>query len=442
MTPAPVSLAGAQPRGATGLHARQHASETHWSAAMDHAARATDFSAAPGADVIVPSAAEKIFIRASCDDEKSRLDASVSEKPSRREEPDDSAAKARGRGGAKALAGAHPAHAGQTSSPIGFMNLIFASGQAFAAKPASAATPAINRNEIFRAPSTGNSEQAAPAADTKTGSTQGKVSPGHAAPPAASAAGAVNADAVDAASSPVAAVQEVLPPPPAATANPAIPMPAPAANNFGGVQASSKAGAKLVGAERGVTTSVSVASRPLPMAAARTTLPPASDTMLASPVPGVTQVASGPVTLQAAPSPGGAPVPATPSALAAAVVAMQKSGDNSTILSLDPAGLGAMTVHVSIGQGSQVNVQFVPSLPQTAHLLNSNLDDLRQAMTAAGIALGQTSVRSDGGNAGGNGGYFSQPSRQGAASRSNPIAPALSNSGVAKDRFGGLSAYA
>jgi len=421
VTPAPVSLAGAQPRGATGLHARQHASETHWSAAMDHAARATDFSAAPGADVIVPSAAEKIFIRASCDDEKSRLDASVSEKPSRREEPDDSAAKARGRGGAKALAGAHPAHAGQTSSPIGFMNLIFASGQAFAAKPASAATPAINRNEIFRAPSTGNSEQAAPAADTKTGSTQGKVSPGHAAPPAASAAGAVNADAVDAASSPVAAVQEVLPPPPAATANPAIPMPAPAANNFGGVQASSKAGAKLVGAERGVTTSVSVASRPLPTAAAQTTLPPALDTMLGSPVPGVTQVASG---------------------LAAAVVAMQKSGDNSTILSLDPAGLGAMTVHVSTSQGSQVNVQFVSSLPQTAHLLNSNLDDLRQAMTAAGIALGQTSVRSDGGNAGGNGGYFSQPSRQGAASRSNPIAPALSNSGVAKDRFGGLSAYA
>lgn len=105
-----------------------------------------------------------------------------------------------------------------------------------------------------------------------------------------------------------------------------------------------------------------------------------------------------------APFSAGAPVPATPSALAAAVVAMHKSGDASTILRLDPAGLGALTIHVSIGDGARINVQFTPAVAQTAHIINSNLDDLRQAMTAAGLSLGQSFVSTGGGQTGGGSG--------------------------------------
>jgi len=121
---------------------------------------------------------------------------------------------------------------------------------------------------------------------------------------------------------------------------------------------------------------------------------------------------------------------------------MQKAGDHGTILSLDPAGLGAMTVHVSIGQAAQVNVQFVPSLPQTAHLLTAHLDDLRQNMAEAGLALGQASVRSDAGSAGGHGRTFSQDSRPSAASRPTPTPAALTGAGAEQNRRGGFSAYA
>ena len=39
--------------------------------------------------------------------------------------------------------------------------------------------------------------------------------------------------------------------------------------------------------------------------------------------------------------------PPPPSALAAAVTAMQQTGQNSTVLRLDPAGLGSLSVHVA-----------------------------------------------------------------------------------------------
>ena len=99
-------------------------------------------------------------------------------------------------------------------------------------------------------------------------------------------------------------------------------------------------------------------------------------------------------------------VAASPSALAAAIVAMQRAGNNTTTLRLDPPGLGELSVHISMNQDALVNVQLIPSVPQTAQLLNANLMDLRHAMTAAGLSLGQTQV-------GGNGAGGSQSQGQG-----------------------------
>ncbi len=89
-------------------------------------------------------------------------------------------------------------------------------------------------------------------------------------------------------------------------------------------------------------------------------------------------------------------VAASPSALAAAIVAMQRSGNSTATLRLDPPDLGELAVHISLSQSAQVNVQLIPSVPQTAQLLNANLMDLRHAMTAAGLTLGQTQVGGNG----------------------------------------------
>ncbi|MBW4024864.1 MAG: flagellar hook-length control protein FliK [Proteobacteria bacterium] len=94
--------------------------------------------------------------------------------------------------------------------------------------------------------------------------------------------------------------------------------------------------------------------------------------------------------------------PATPNALAASVLAMYRNGQSSLLLRLDPPGLGTISVHVALGGNADVNVVFVPALPQTAHLLQAGMGDLRQAMTAAGLSLGQTQI--GGGGAGGFGG--------------------------------------
>jgi flagellar hook-length control protein FliK len=107
-------------------------------------------------------------------------------------------------------------------------------------------------------------------------------------------------------------------------------------------------------------------------------------------------------------------VAASPSALAAAIVAMQRSGNNTATLRLDPPGLGELAVHISLSQSAQVNVQLIPSVPQTAQLLNANLMDLRHAMTAAGLTLGQAQV---GGN--GTGGNESQGQGSGQGSGQN-----------------------
>jgi flagellar hook-length control protein FliK len=91
-------------------------------------------------------------------------------------------------------------------------------------------------------------------------------------------------------------------------------------------------------------------------------------------------------------APGANAVPATPDGLAAAITAMQQSGQTNAVLQLDPAGLGAVSVHVALGHNAQINVQFVPAVAQTAQLLNNGLDGLRQAMAASGLTLGQVQV--------------------------------------------------
>jgi flagellar hook-length control protein FliK len=91
-------------------------------------------------------------------------------------------------------------------------------------------------------------------------------------------------------------------------------------------------------------------------------------------------------------------VPATASALAASVVAISNSGGQSAVLHLNPASLGAVSVHVGISGDAAINVLFVPSAPQTAQLLHSSMHDLTQAMTSAGLNLGQVQVGGSFGN--------------------------------------------
>lgn len=87
-----------------------------------------------------------------------------------------------------------------------------------------------------------------------------------------------------------------------------------------------------------------------------------------------------------------AAIPATATALAASVVAMTQSGQSTTVLHLDPASLGALSVHIALTAGATVNVVFVPSVPQTAQLIHSALPDLHHAMTSAGLSLGEAQV--------------------------------------------------
>jgi len=108
--------------------------------------------------------------------------------------------------------------------------------------------------------------------------------------------------------------------------------------------------------------------------------------------------------------------------MAASIIAMYRSGQPSLVLRLDPPGLGSVSVHVALGGNADVNVLFVPSVAQTAHLLQTGLGDLRQAMAASGLTLGQAQI---GGGGGGTSGGNSQP-RYGTMSGTavTPTAPA------------------
>jgi flagellar hook-length control protein FliK len=103
--------------------------------------------------------------------------------------------------------------------------------------------------------------------------------------------------------------------------------------------------------------------------------------------------------------------PATPDALAASIVAMYRNGQPSLLLHLDPPGLGALSVHVAMGGNADVNLLFVPTVAQTAHLLHGGLGDLRQAMAASGLTLGQAQVGGGGTGGGGDRGQTRNPAR-------------------------------
>ncbi|OYV34550.1 MAG: hypothetical protein B7Z80_20945 [Rhodospirillales bacterium 20-64-7] len=136
------------------------------------------------------------------------------------------------------------------------------------------------------------------------------------------------------------------------------------------------------------------------------------------------------------------PTSLSPAALAATVTALHQSGQASTLLRLDPPGLGTLAVHVGLGAAGQVNVLFIPAVAQTASFLHAGLDGLRHALGQAGLSLGQAQVGGQftgqsGGHAGPQGrpaaGY--PPAGTVGGSADVPIRPAAP---VAE----GLSAYA
>jgi flagellar hook-length control protein FliK len=136
--------------------------------------------------------------------------------------------------------------------------------------------------------------------------------------------------------------------------------------------------------------------------------------------------ATGPSTAaSASPGTGNGLTPATPDALAASVIAMCRNGQPSLLLRLDPPGLGALSVHVAMGSNADVNVLFVPTVAQTAHLLHGGLGDLRQAMAASGLTLGQAQIGSGGGsNSTGGGGTDRDQARNPATAAASPfVAP-------------------
>ena len=97
---------------------------------------------------------------------------------------------------------------------------------------------------------------------------------------------------------------------------------------------------------------------------------------------------------------------------------MCRNGQPSLLLRLDPPGLGALSVHVAMGSNADVNVLFVPTVAQTAHLLHGGLGDLRQAMAASGLTLGQAQV---GGGASGGSGDRGQARNPGTAAATSPF---------------------
>lgn len=100
----------------------------------------------------------------------------------------------------------------------------------------------------------------------------------------------------------------------------------------------------------------------------------------------------------AAPPPATAAAPAGPAVqpsaagLAAAVTALHQSGQSGAVLRLDPAGLGPLSVHVSLAAGGQVNVLFVPATAAAGTALQANLGGLGTALAQSGLTLGQAQV--------------------------------------------------
>lgn len=145
-------------------------------------------------------------------------------------------------------------------------------------------------------------------------------------------------------------------------------------------------------------------------------------------------VATSPAVATVADSEG---IAATPAALAASITAMHRNGQTSATLRLDPPGLGTLSIHLALGHAEtggagHVNLLMVPAVTQTAQLLNSGIDSLRQALAAAGLTLGQAQIgqgSQDGGQGGQNGAPDPQRSGNGpAVTTATPVTEVATNS--------------
>jgi flagellar hook-length control protein FliK len=76
---------------------------------------------------------------------------------------------------------------------------------------------------------------------------------------------------------------------------------------------------------------------------------------------------------------------------------MVHDGKTSLQLRLDPPELGALSIHLAVGQDAKVNVLLLAAVPQTATAFAAGADDLRQAFAASGLALGQLNVGGESG---------------------------------------------
>ena len=125
-------------------------------------------------------------------------------------------------------------------------------------------------------------------------------------------------------------------------------------------------------------------------------------------------------------------------ALAATVTALHQAGQTSTIMRLDPPGLGHLSVQVGMTPQGQINVLFVPSSADAAQALQASLTHFNQAIIQSGLALGQSQVGGQFAQSGGQNGQPGQNAR--VLERQNTIA--TSSTEAQATTIAGLSAYA
>ncbi len=142
-----------------------------------------------------------------------------------------------------------------------------------------------------------------------------------------------------------------------------------------------------------------------------------------------TAINSPPAALPALPD-ASPPISPTGANLAAAVTAMQQSGESTATLRLDPPGLGNLTIYLNLGQNNAVNILFVAAVPQTAQIIANHLNDLRQAMDHSGLSLGNTQIGSGNTGAGSNANQQYQPRQPQTALQPAPPAADASPTGI------------
>lgn len=126
-------------------------------------------------------------------------------------------------------------------------------------------------------------------------------------------------------------------------------------------------------------------------------------------------------------------------ALAATVTALHQAGQTNTIMRLDPPGLGHLSVQVGLTPQGQINVLFVPSSADAAHVLQASLPHFNQAMAQSGLALGQSQV---GGQFAQSGGQNGQPGQNARVPERPSASPAPVIEAPRATTISGLSAYA